>query len=415
MSIITNTVSKRITKSVMGKGLSALDKLVNKTEKNNVKSITFPHDLQNQAECTYMVIYIMDNTDNNLKYSTDTFNSGIDKTSYEIPAVTFLKDYAQQEFKRLTEWAKDTGKSWVKDAGDYLKDLTGVKTEDVEKLKLVEKAKEAGDWAKKWLVPRKITTGTSKSLQDKLDPTKSGNHTGYKITTAISLQMPSSEITYTYENGWESTNTSTLNTIMNLINGVKNYFGMGAENDAAKKQMRDTGKAQVGDVMTKVGDAVGDLVTGGGFSASRKASNKRVDNPCVVFNYSIPQPRTFSYSFTLYPRNKEELYTLFNMIQELKFYSLPESGGKDNAMFYRYPAQFAVKFYTNGYENKWFPKTMALGLTEIEETLTGENGDMAYFENYFDKESGNPPRVIKLNLKFKELGIMSREYAQAGY
>ena len=81
----------------------------------------------------------------------------------------------------------------------------------------------------------------------------------------------------------------------------------------------------------------------------------------------------------------------------------------------RYPAKFAVKFYTNGYENKWLPSTATLGLTKLEETLTGDNGDMAFFEIYFDKNSGNPHRVVRLNLEFTELTLMTRAYANSGY
>ena len=101
----------------------------------------------------------------------------------------------------------------------------------------------------------------------------------------------------------------------------------------------------------------------------------------------------------------------------LKFYALPE-GGKDaskGGLYIKYPAKFAVKFYTNGYENKWLPSTATLGLTSLSETLTGDNGDMAFFENYFDKHSGNPPRLINLTLKFTELTIMTRDYANSGY
>ena len=58
---------------------------------------------------------------------------------------------------------------------------------------------------------------------------------------------------------------------------------------------------------------------------------------------------------------------------------------------------------------------MSLGLTSIEESLTGEGGDMAYFENYFDTHGGNPPRMVNLTLTFKELGILTREYAKEGY
>ena len=102
----------------------------------------------------------------------------------------------------------------------------------------------------------------------------------------------------------------------------------------------------------------------------------------------------------------------------LKYYALPETGsetGNSKSLILRYPAKFAVKFYTNGYENKWLPNTAAMGLTGLEETLTGDNGDMAFFENYFDKNTGNPPRLVKLTLKFQELTYMTREYANSGY
>ena len=253
---------------------------------------------------------------------------------------------------------------------------------------------------------------TSKEVRDLLDPTKNPG-AGYRLETAIALQMPTSDLTYTYDNGWESKNTAAYATIMAAINGIYNY-GMGwAKGDQERKQR---GINTLDPVGTKIVDAVGDSVTGGGFSATRQAKGKYVNNPVLVFNYNIPEPRTFSYSFTLYPRNKDELYTLYNIIQTIKFYALPETSSNSNGdLLIRYPAKFAVKFYTNGYENKWLPNTAALGLTSIEETLTGDNGDMAFFENYFDKNTGNPPRMVRLTLKFKELTILNRNYANNGY
>ncbi len=409
---VTNAISKRITSYGGAKAEEVLDKLTNK-KKDNVATVSFPHDLKNQAESTYMVIYIMDNVDNKSKFSSTVFNASADEDTYEIKAITFLKDYTKQELDRLKKNLKEMGEEYVKSAKEQVKSWFDEKkkalsdnTEAVQMSETAKRIKEAGEWANEWLVPHRKKS-ESKALQDSLDPTK--NTAGYSLKQAIALQMPSSSLKYNYENGWQSTNTAALNNIRAVLGGVKNLFG--------DKEDRGTAKKQFSGVMSQVELSVGDLLTGGGYSAAELAAGRQIKNPVLVFNYTVPQPRTFSYDFTLYPRNKDELYTLFNIIQMLKFYALPDVGNTVNntSMFWSYPAKFAIKFYTNGYENKWFPKTMALGLTSIEETLTGDGGDMAFFENYFEKQSGNPPRVVRLSLRFKELGILSRDYANAGY
>ena len=411
MSAVTNYVEKNITKTATNLGSNLLNKLVDNKGKN-IKTLTFPHNLENQAQSTYMVIYILDNTANKQKFSTTQFNSDINTDTYEIKAITFLKDYAKQELNRLKKNAKEMATSWVKDSASWLKRQIAM-NDTVSKLTLASRQiKEVGDWANEWLVPKR-KSNPSKELQDQLDPTKHPQ-TGYQLEAAVALQMPTSDLTYTYENGWESKNTSTYATIKAAISGVTDAVGGFIGGDNEKKTR---GFKQLGAVGTKIGDAIGDAVTGGGFSATRQAAGRYVANPVLVFNYTIPEPRTFEYSFTLYPRNKDELYTIYNIIQMLKFYALPE-GGKDaskGGLYIKYPAKFAVKFYTNGYENKWLPSTATLGLTSLSETLTGDNGDMAFFENYFDKHSGNPPRLINLTLKFTELTIMTRDYANSGY
>ena len=421
--IVEKTKQKVISKATSkaaGKAADYIDKLAGKKKKdgNNVEKITFPTNLENQAQSTYMVIYIFDNNNNSSKFSTNVFKSNGDESTYEIKAVTYIKDQIKKEvLDPIKDWAKETKKEIVKTAKDWLKSEKDKKEKDdkkedkTEALSVVQDVKEAYSWVNEWLVPHRKKKG-SKALDDKFDPAKNGM-VGYKLIKAVQIQMPSSSLTYKYENGWESTDTSTLNTIKTLIEGVKNLFGDDEKNK--------TGKDQLKNVLTQVTNKVEDVVTGGGATATNQARSRQVYNPVLVFNYTVPTPRTFSYSFQLYPRNKEELYTLFNMIQTLKFYALPEVGSGEiknsetRPIFFNYPAKFSVKFYTNGYENKWFPKTMALGLTSIEETLTGDNGDLAFFENYFDTQTGNPPRLVNLTLTFKELGIMSREYAQLGY
>lgn len=414
MGAIENTIEKRFDTS--GVASDMLNKLKKKDKTNNISKISFPSNLENQAQATYMVIYVFDNTANKKSFSNTVFSSPIDEDSYEIGAITAIKNNLNYCEKEIAGAVSDAKKWVVKNAKSWLESVKEAETKD--KTKEVETGtwNSIKDFANTYIIPKR-KQDASRKLQDSLDPTKHPD-SGYSLVKAIQIQMPSSSITYKYENGWESTNTESLNAIRHLLNGVGDLIGGWYSGDS--KQVA-SGKQDLSSIWGKVKTSLGDTITGGGFSASKQAQGNFIYNPAIVFNYSIPSPRTFTYSFSLYPRNKTELYDLFNMIQLLKFYSLPEisasekQNGGSQSMTYNYPAKFAIKFYTNGYENKWFPKTLTLGLTSIEETLTGDNGDMAYFENYFDKYSGNPPRMVNLSLSFKELGLMSRQAANEGY
>ena len=423
MANVANIVEKRITHEATGVASKMLNKLKKKTGGNNVSTISFPSNLENQAQSTYMTIFIFDNESNQQKFSTTVFNSNIDEDTYEIGAIRALKDWTTEELlDPLKKNLKDAGNYLVKTGEDWLKNAEKkadkAAKDTAEALEIdVNKVKSVKDQINKYIVPHRKQS-QSRALANSLDPLKHPD-VGYRLEKAIQIQMPSSDLTYKYDNGWESTNTESLNAIRKVAESLNSLFegGMGG---VLKSKNWQNAYSQIAPVLGKIGNKLGDLVTGGGFTADKSARERFVYNPVLVFNYKIPSPRTFSFSFSLYPRNKEELYTLFNLIQTLKFYSLPETSvhtksDKSQEMTFRYPAKFSIKFYTNGYENKWFPKTLSLGLTSLEETLTGDNGDMAYFENYFDKFSGNPPRMVKLSLNFTELGIMSRTAANEGY
>ena len=415
MAAFSSVVEKRITKTTEGVASKMLEKLKGGDKSSDIEKYSFPSNLENQAQATYMVIYIFENSSNKSKFETGFLNASEGEDEWEIGAITWVKDqiasaekWAKDKVKEAQDYVTKTAKDWLAEQKKKLED----KTQSVE----FQKWNQIKDFANDYLIPKRKKS-ESKAVADALDPTKHPEN-GYKLDRAIQIQMPSSSLTYKYENGWESTDTKSLNTIRTLISGFNNLatglFGKNAEE-------KEAGKRQLNAVYDQIKSSLGDVITGGGYSTAKQASERFVYNPTVIFNYSLPKPRSFDYSFTLYPRNKNELYDLFNIIQMLKFYALPEISaseqynGARQSTRYAYPAKFAIKFYTNGYENKWFPKTRMLGLTSIEETLTGDNGDMAYFENYFDKYSGNPPRVVRLRLSFTELALMSREAAKEGF
>lgn len=408
-------ITKRSTNSLESR---IADKLKGGSKVNNVETISFPLDLDNIAQCTYMTIYIFDSKQNQQKFENAWFNSALTGDEYEIPIINKIKAEVQDSvidpLKKKLESTKESvvqsAKSWLNRQKEALNFESNKDDQTNEISSISAEIKTATDWINKNLVPKRKKSEL-KDFQDLLDPVKNPDG-GYQLVKAIQIQMPNSAIKYSYENGWDTQDAKTYNMMRTLVDGIQKVFD---------SDTRDQGKSELKAVGGQVIRALGDAVTGGGYSAAAQAEHNYVVNPVMVFNYSIPSPRTFTYQFSLYPRSKDELYALYNLIQTLKFYSLPEISGYTSKgkgrqqVTINYPAKFAIKFYTNGYENRWFHKTISLGLTHLEETLTGESGDMAYFENYFDTKTGNPPRMINLSLTFKELGILSRNHVAVGY
>ena len=94
-SIVNNAV-KRTVGSALKDTNDVLDALLGVKDTDKVSTICFPHDIRTDANSTYMVIYIMDNQNNQLSFSNSIFNSKVDTSSYEIKAIAYAKEYAKK-------------------------------------------------------------------------------------------------------------------------------------------------------------------------------------------------------------------------------------------------------------------------------------------------------------------------------
>lgn len=441
-SIVNNAV-KRTVGSALKDTNDVLDALLGVKDTDKVSTICFPHDIRTDANSTYMVIYIMDNQNNQLSFSNSIFNSKVDTSSYEIKAIAYAKEYAKQELKNLERAARDVIKqakdSVIEDVVDFFSTPSETqKTKEAQGKTAAEKVanaeqqiskiKQAWNWTNEWLIPHRVKSPDQK-IREELDPANNPGK-GYVLKKAIALQLPNSPLTYKNDYGWEAADTKTIEMIKKLGSAIYNYgSGLFTGDEAEKKKLYQSGANDFKTMWPDAQRAIGDAVTGGSYSAYENSKTQQWRNPLVVFNYKTPDPRTFSYSFSFAPRNKEELYDIYNIIALLRFYAAPilrgntpvddgkvmTEGTNTAGWWVNFPAKFSVKFYTGGYENQWLHKSITLGLTSISETLTGENGDLAFFENYFDTGSGNPPRLIELTLNFTELGIIDRHAINAGY
>ena len=427
---VANDAIKRTVGSALKDTNDVLDALLGTKKTDSVSTICFPSDIRNNAQSTYMVIYITDNKNNLTKFSNTIFNAKTDKYTYEIKALTWAKEYAKQELKRLEKYTTQQVKNaanWIKDEAEKL-GPAGV-TRYKERTEQA-KAENASWWdvLNEWVIPHRVPS-TDTQIRNELDPANNPGD-GYNITKAIALQLPNSPLTYKNDYGWEAADTKTVHDIINAFEGIVSY-ATGFLDKKKRQQAYATGAQKLSPIWEKMKIAVGNAVTGGEYGAYYSSTTQKWENPMLVFNYKCPDPRTFTYNFSFAPRNKDELYDIYNIIALLRFYAAPDftrrgtridkktgtqmEGTDSGGAFVNYPAKFSIKFYTGGHENSWLHTTLALGLSSISETLTGENGDLAFFENYFDSGSGNPPRLINLSLTFKELGIITRRAINAGY
>jgi hypothetical protein len=114
--------------------------------------------------------------------------------------------------------------------------------------------------------------------------------------------------------------------------------------------------------------------------------------------------RSFSWQFTLTPRNMEEARTIDNMLRMLRFHHLPEfdaNVGNGNA-YLLYPSSFDIVFWLDGSPNPWIPRISTCALTSI---------DCNYHSSGYIRMKDGSPQSYTLNLQFDELMALNKSLA----
>lgn len=112
--------------------------------------------------------------------------------------------------------------------------------------------------------------------------------------------------------------------------------------------------------------------------------------------------RTFTWSWTLTPRNEKEALAIDTILRVLRFHQLPEfreNVGNGNA-FLLYPSSFDVVFWLEGKPNQYLPRISTCALTGIETNYTPNGG-------YIRMVNGSP-QSYTLTLNFTEMSILHK-------
>lgn len=112
--------------------------------------------------------------------------------------------------------------------------------------------------------------------------------------------------------------------------------------------------------------------------------------------------RSFSWTWTLTPRNSKEAEALENILRLFRFHMLPEfkeNVGNGNA-FLMYPSSFDIVFWQNGSVNSHIPRVSTCALTGFDTNYTPNGGFVRMVDGY--------PASYILTLNFTELSLLHK-------
>jgi hypothetical protein len=161
-----------------------------------------------------------------------------------------------------------------------------------------------------------------------------------------------------------------------------------------------------------------DLITGGGGKGLNAAGTvgfaaRAAFNPHAEVLFRGVRFRSFNFKWQFFPRSEDEAQAVYNIIQAFKFYAAPEVNLGLAGRFFLYPAEFDIKFFSNGQPNNFLNKISTCALVNVGVNYTG-NGMFSAFSPGTNGLNGVTTQT-QLSLDFIELEIMHKKRILEGY
>ena len=225
-----------------------------------------------------------------------------------------------------------------------------------------------------------------------------------RLTAAIALHMPN-DLSIRYGVNWSDDDMAGSDMAaagMNIL-GEEGAGMMKSLSDMNISQLVQNVKGAVNNQNNRdfASAAVTNLalsnVPGGSYVSAKTGV---APNPKREMIFKSVDFRTFSFTYTFFPRSEEEANNVDNIIKTFKFHMHPEY--KDtNSFLYLYPSEFDIHYYTNDKENDYIHQHTSCVLTEMAVNYT-PNGNFTTFSN-------GMPSQISITLSFKELSAPTKE------
>jgi hypothetical protein len=212
-----------------------------------------------------------------------------------------------------------------------------------------------------------------------------------RLQTAIALHTPNN-LSARYSANYEETNT--------------NLFQMAMRGGPAlaKAVAEGFSKQNVNDEVMAIGSALALNTIPGKDSIS--AITGLASNPKKEQIFKGVDFRTWSFDYQFFPKSKEELINVQNIIYLFKLHMHPEYKDANNFL-YVYPSEFDIVHYNGVDENFNLPRHTSCVLTELVVNYAPQSQFTSFAEG--------APTQINITMSFKELVQMSKERIQEGF
>jgi len=163
----------------------------------------------------------------------------------------------------------------------------------------------------------------------------------------------------------------------------------------------------------KVADQVASLMgTNSNIDVAIQGAMRIAPNPRKQLMFREPVSRKFEFNFNFSPRNPTESARAYEIIKMFKKHAYPIlSKTAGSGAFYRFPAEFEIKYYTmqdgEPVENDFINKIGRCALREV-------NVDYASSGSFSTFENGAPTNMI-MSLTFEEMELLDSGMVAKGY
>lgn len=225
-----------------------------------------------------------------------------------------------------------------------------------------------------------------------------------RTDTVIDLFLPPN-IQTNYSSNWNADGTGITgeasDAIFNIANSGQQSGTPGVLNSASDAA------SGLDSLAIRSATNLADKLVGSNLGSSRSAATSTIRNPYMEVVFEGINPRTFSFTFKMIPRNAGEQDTIHNIVKQFKFHSAPEVKYEGTSAYWLFPAEFDITFLHNGTENQWVHKVSTCALTSVDVNYSAEGQYAAH--------SDGSPFSTTLTLEFQEMILLTKEKILEGY
>lgn len=148
-----------------------------------------------------------------------------------------------------------------------------------------------------------------------------------------------------------------------------------------------------------------------GAKAAAEISSGKVVNNRMETVFEGLDKRSFSFSFKMMPKSKEEAANVDNIVKTFRFYMAPSFDGEPGtSRTFIVPATFDIEYFYQGGRNNFLNRIATSVLTSCNVTFGGER--VQFFKPL---GKGAPPVETSIELTFQELEVITREKIKEGF